>query len=167
MSKKIKKTEHTVIDDAFQLSLIERLNDKFLSTSFPWYYSPSVAKKTSSDGIHFTHFIFSDHSPRSEYFDDFFPILNFLGAKSLIRMKINLFPKTDKVFEHDWHTDYPFSHKGALLYLNTNDGYTTLQDGSKIESVQNRVLLFDPGIVHKSSTCSNENVRLNIQINYF
>ena len=84
----------------------------------------------------------------------------------LIRMKLNFYPNTQKVLVHKTHIDYPYSHKGALLSLNTCDGYTLLNDGTKIGSVANRMAYFDPSIPHASTTTSNQKGRFNIQINY-
>ena len=51
--------------------------------------------------------------------------------------------------------------------MNTCDGYTKLKDGTKIDSVANRVLLFDPSKEHCSTTTTNVPARFNININYF
>jgi hypothetical protein len=87
--------------------------------------------------------------------------------KALIRVKGNLYPSTSKLVEHDFHIDFPFKHKGALFSVNTCDGYTKLDDGTKIESIENRLLLFDASKNHASTTCTNTHVRVNINFNYF
>ena len=65
------------------------------------------------------------------------------------------------------HVDYPYSHKAAIFYINTCDGYTKLEDGTKIDSVANRMLLFDASKPHTPSDCTNQSVRVNINFNYF
>ena len=102
--------------------------------------------------------------PQSHVFVD---ILNQLEVKSLIRIKANLYPSTDNIEYQSEHIDYDYSHKGAIFYLNTNDGFTTLEDGTKIESVENRILLFDPSKPHNSTTCTNDKCRVNVNFNYF
>ena len=87
--------------------------------------------------------------------------------KSLIRIKANLYPKTDKIIEHDFHADFDFSHKSGLYSLNTNNGFTIMEDEEKIESVANRMIIFDASKLHKSTTCTDENFRANIVFNYF
>ena len=37
----------------------------------------------------------------------------------------------------------------------------------KIESIENRALLFDPSIEHRSTTCTDAKGRININFNYF
>ena len=64
------------------------------------------------------------------------------------------------------HIDYRFKHSAAILSLNTCDGYTKLMDGTKIDSVANRMLLFDASEKHCSTTTTNVQARMNININY-
>ena len=89
------------------------------------------------------------------------------GIKSLIRIKFNLYPRTETLIEHAEHKDYEFKHKGALVYLNDNDGYTKLEDGTCIESKANRVLFFDASTPHASTNCTDAKARFNINVNYF
>ena len=102
----------------------------------------------------------------SNHFDKLFPILEKLEVKCLLRIKANLYPNTEILHEHSMHVDYVFSHSTALLSLNTCDGYTKLKDGTKINSVANRILLFDAREGHCSTTTTNVSARINININY-
>ena len=65
------------------------------------------------------------------------------------------------------HIDTEYSHKAAILSINTCDGYTKLKDGTKIDSIENRILLFDASKPHTPSTTTDQPVRINININYF
>ena len=67
---------------------------------------------------------------------------------------------------HDKHIDYPFTHNAAVLYVNDNDGYTEIGN-KKIESVANRVSIFDGSIEHNSTTCTDQKVRVVMSFNYF
>ena len=62
--------------------------------------------------------------------------------------------------------DYNYPHKGAIYYINTNDGMTLLQNNIEINSIENRLLLFDSSIEHASTSTTNEKARINININY-
>ena len=86
--------------------------------------------------------------------------------KGLLRMKINFYGHTEKLFQHKMHYDYPFDHVGALLSLNTCDGGTVLEDGTKYDSVANRMLFFNPAQLHASTTTTNKKGRFNILVNY-
>ena len=61
----------------------------------------------------------------------------------------------------------PYKHKGAILYINDNNGKTILEDGTEIESKANRLLLFDASKPHNSTSCTDAKSRINININYF
>lgn len=160
-------TEYQIIDNAFDVSVIEKFKTDFLGTIFPWFYTSYVSTPQSKDGEYFSHIMYNNFVPTSEYYNFITPVLKFLNAKALIRIKVNLFPKTLQLLEHDWHVDYSFPHKGALLYVNSNNGFTILKDGTKIESVENRIMLFDPSVSHKSTTCTDQDVRLTLVVNYF
>ena len=73
-----------------------------------------------------------------------------------------------------FHIDLSFMDHGrmsewrtGILYLNTNNGYTLFEDGTKIESVANRFISFPSAMSHKGTTCSDENKRIILNFNYF
>ena len=61
---------------------------------------------------------------------------------------------------------FEYRHKSAILYINTNNGLTVLEDGTECESVANRLLLFDASKPHHSTTCTDQKRRVNINMNY-
>ena len=69
------------------------------------------------------------------------PLLNKIQPTALIRIKANSYPNTHIIQEHKMHTDMNYGMT-SIFYLNTNDGYTKFDDGTVIESVQNRLLTF-------------------------
>ena len=95
----------------------------------------------------------------------FKPLLEYFNDKAF-RLKVNFYPHTEKIYEHKPHIDFPYEHKGAILSLNTCDGFTRLEDNTKIESIANRILFFDSSKLHNSSTTTNTKGRFNININY-
>jgi hypothetical protein len=96
-----------------------------------------------------------------------FPILNVIQPKKLIRIKANLYTKTKEIEYHPLHQDYSFEHKGAIYYINSNDGKTVINNGKvEIDSVENSLLLFNSRLPHGSTSTSNKNARINININY-
>ena len=88
------------------------------------------------------------------------------SVKSLLRIKLNFYPHTETLKEHGQHVDYDFSCYGAIFSLNTCDGFTRLNDGTKIDSVENRILFFDPSLKHNSTTTTNSSGRWNINFNF-
>ena len=148
------KLKHKVVDNFLPENEFKKIEEMFFSPYFSWYgQHGGVSKSVSKDGIY--------------YYNCITPIINKLDIKSLIRIKGNLYPKTNVIFEHNAHIDYNFEHKGFIYYVNDNNGFTKLSDGTKINSKKNRGLFFDASKPHNSSTCSNTNVRLNINFNYF
>ena len=89
------------------------------------------------------------------------------NINSSFHNKCNLYPNSETVYEHDPHQDLPFSHYSVIFSLNTCDGYTKLNDGTKVYSVANRILLHDASISHLSTTTSDTTARFNINFNYF
>ena len=103
----------------------------------------------------------------SKFYEKLIPVLEKLDVKALVRIKANLYPNSEELHEHEAHTDTKYPHMAAILYINTCNGYTKLEDCTKIDSVANRILLFDPNKPHTPSTTTDQPVRVNININYF
>lgn len=135
----------------------------------PWFIANEIAnEEDNSDLFYMTHKVYDRDVVTSDYYSSIMtPILQELDHKSLIRIKCNLYPKTETIRIHESHTDYPYDHLGALYFVNSNDGFTTMHDGTKIESVANRMLFFNPSLPHNSSTCTNDKYRITINFNYF
>ena len=114
-----------------------------------------------------SHLVYLKGIILSPVYDSIVPVLDELEVKALMRIKCNLYPNQGEVHEHEPHVDFEFPHKAAILYINTCDGYTKLADDTKIDSVANRILLFDASIPHVSTTTSNQTARFNINFNYF
>ena len=74
---------------------------------------------------------------------------------------------TVHLMQQDDHVDYDFPHRGAIFYLNTNNGLTILEDTIEIKSIENRLLIFDASRPHHSTTCSDDKCRVNVNFNFF
>ena len=157
------------IDNFLNQADYEKLRNIMLGDDFPWYFQQEVLYFTKDKTQFFWSHVFFEHDKgiTSSFYKILDPLLKKLKFKALIRVKANLYSRQDKIIEHDNHSDFSFPHKGALFSLNTCNGFTILKDNTKIPSVGNRVLLFDPSIPHRSSTCTDAKVRCNININYF
>ena len=68
--------------------------------------------------------------------------------------------------KHEFHIDDKIKHKVALFTVNTNNGYTEFENGEKIPSIENTLALFDGNVKHRSVVQTDENLRINININY-
>jgi hypothetical protein len=159
--------DYKIIDNALSNQDFLNIKNTVFRKSFNWYFSNTVANEKDNKYFYFTHYFYEDCVPKSEFFLILSPILNILKPKSLIRIKANLYPNLGKEIKNDIHVDFNYTHKGALFYINTNNGFTELEDGSKIESIENRLLLFDSSKKHRSTHCTDKKSRVNINFNYF
>lgn len=156
-------------DNFFNDIYIKGLVKELTTPNFPWYLQHNVS--VENDGhIQMTHNIYMNSGPQSHLWDLTIPIVEKLNACSIIRMKVNLLFRTDKVIEHGWHidiTDAPKIAKSAVLYLNTNNGYTKFETGEKIESVENRIVIFPNNLKHTgaTNTCKTP-YRLVLNVDY-
>ena len=115
--------------------------------------------------------VYSMDEPRNEIcgkiYEMFVPkFKQFANFKTMIRIKINAYPYTNTVKEHEEHIDFDYEHIGAVFSLNSCDGYTKFADGTKVESVANRIVFFDASKKHQSTTTSNAKLRYNINFNF-
>ena len=157
-----------IVDNFLSDEAAKELREYIMGNYFPWFFSPYVASKNDKDNnSYFTHTFYDNYRVNSDFFKLLSPILTRITAKSLIRCRANLYPNIGKLIEHKVHTDFPYPHKGVMYYINTNDGYTGFEDGTKVESIANRAMFFNPSIPHFSTTCSDQKARVNISINFF
>jgi len=160
--------KYEVIDNFLDKEYFDSLVTFFFDDQMPWRILTDFVEKTEiqNNCILMWHDIWSGHMPRSPAFDKIFPLLQKLEANHLLRIKANLYPSSETLQEHIMHVDFDYSHCTALFSLNTCDGYTKLKDGTKINSIANRVLLFDASEEHCSTTTTDNFARVNININY-
>ena len=160
----------TVIDNFLPVDDFKYLQEKIVSSTFPVYHQDYITEQfefPSVKNVSFTHTIYRDNLSVSTYYDVVNRILfSKLEMRSLIRSKVNCYPRTDEIIEHDWHIDFPYEHKGILFYLNTCDGETRF-DGESVQSIDNRIVFFDPSKSHASTSCTDQKCRWNIIANYF
>ena len=159
-----------VIQDFLPENLHNEIYNVLTNNKFPWYYSSSVSSELepkNKKDFFFYHNLYLQNYVSNDYFHQLLmPILGRLNFNYIIRSKINLYPKTDKLYHHPPHIDYKFKHKGCIYSLNSCDGGTKI--GNKLyESIENQALLFNPSVPHNSTTCTNTHARFNININYF
>ena len=107
-------------------------------------------------------------------------------VQSIWRIKANLLTKTPNIIENEFHVDMGRVYKDgveidssgghkkllkqsttSIFYMNTNNGYTKFEDGTKIESVANRMVSFPTNTQHKGTSCTDQKTRVVINFNYF
>jgi hypothetical protein len=160
---------YEVIDNYLPKEQFEPIKNLLLQGNLPWNYMPYVTDRLSENlkTLYFVHMFYMNHVPMSPYFSTLLPLMEKINPRALIRVKGNLYPNIGKGICNETHTDFDFEHKAAIFYINTNNGPTVLDDGTKINAIENRILFFEPHKKHNSTYCTDQKIRTNININYF
>jgi hypothetical protein len=147
------------------------------SANFPWFFynyvlSENMDKKNESN-IMLRH-VFYQAFFNQETIMEISPQINLLKPllwqihpASLIRLTANLYPKTEQKMLHGFHKDFQYESWTAVYYVNTNNGYTILQDEVEIESIANRLLVFPTTTMHSPTTCTDQKSRVVVNVNFF
>jgi hypothetical protein len=166
--------DYKVINNFLPKEEFENLKNLIVyGSNFPLYISDKVtfAEESEYDWRWYAnHMIYTNNVPYSDHFKSIYDIFipkfsQIVGVKSLLRIKVNLYPHTNIVRENEKHADYEFPHHAALFSLNTCDGFTRMNDGTKIDSIENRIVFFDGSLLHNSTTTTNK-ARYNINFNW-
>ena len=164
------KEQYKIIDNFLDKVSFKHIKETILSENFQWFLSKKIAlknEKNKDNAIYFYHLIYKDNAVYSNIIKIIAPLIKKLDVKALIRIKANLYPNQNKFITHTPHRDYAYNHKGAIFSINTNNGYTLLENKIKIKSVANRLLLFNPSKKHSSTSCTDKRRRVNINFNFF
>lgn len=161
---------YTVIDNFLDRADFLKLKELIVDNPyFPWFVTTNVTGREDHKGkdYYFTHQFIKERENNSIFTDHLEVFFEKLQIKDIIRIKGNLYPATEKVVKHGNHTDFNFKNKAAVFHLNTNNGFTIFEDVHEVESIENRMVLFDGSTPHCSTTCTDQYYRVNINFNYF
>ena len=170
--------EIEVIDNFLSEEIFEKLKEIF-DTGVPWVFSEVVYESDRlcdpKYNFQYVHIVYTHHEPRSKYYNNILPVLEKLNVRSIIRSKVNSICRQEEIITHGFHTDitFPDSPEGengcktSILYLNTNDGFTVFENGTKVESVANRLVTFPATYKHSGTTCTDVHRRVALNIVYF
>ena len=161
-----------VIDNFIDGQTFTHIKDTILSETFPWFWGEvqNGSKGLLTDPLYnFQHVhTFCVNDLKSSYYDLLIPVFKKLRVRQTIRVKVNSTPKTDNIERHAFHIDLENnSSTTAVYYLNTCDGFTEFFDGKKVESVENRIVVFNSNIKHLGTTCTNQKRRVVLNLNYY
>tara|TARA_Y100001937_G_C7097624_1_gene320880 strand:+ start:200 stop:733 length:534 start_codon:yes stop_codon:yes gene_type:complete len=173
-----------VVDNFLDKSEYDTLYNHIIGSTvtqqFPWYFNSKKIDDVNIDyNFQFVHNVIQNGKIDSPVtFEVLKPLLNKLKPKGLIRIKLNLTTKTSKIIKYPLHRDINVkdekdieqlkkdNYKVAIFYMNSNNGYTYFENKKKVKSVANRLLKFDNVMLHSGTTCTDENQRVVININY-
>jgi len=160
------KTE--VIDNYLPKDVFEDLQKYIICQYFPWFYQPYIGNdQDSKEHVFLASTFYDNNSPRENWYWErlCLPILRTFKYKALLRIKANLYLNQTKIITHNPHIDFDFPHVGALMFWNTNNGSTIIDD-KPIKSIANRMVFFDASKPHTSTTQSDEKTRVTMIFSY-
>ena len=144
----------------------------FCRVDFPWYWSEKVIHQDYFDvlcdeinNFQLFHTFYSENERHSNW--NISPILDSLKVNAIVRVKANLNFRTNEIVKHGYHIDNQLNCKTAIYYINSNDGFTEFECGKKIQSIENRMIIFDSNLKHTGTTCTNQKRRIVVNLNYF
>ncbi len=162
-----------ILDDALPRDDYLALQAALLDPAFPWQPSPILSNAPGLDPQHnrqLVHGFFLDKpgfrhaSPRLPLLQ---PLLELLRPRALIKVKLNLTPRQERHVEYGLHVDTRRpGATTAIYYLNDNDGYTVFEDGEKVASAANRLVVFDASRRHTGASCTDADYRLVLNLNF-
>lgn len=160
-----------ILDNYLNQDEFNKIKNIFIDNEkFPWHYTPGIAypdevKKT--DRFQFFNLMYrNDIGVKSDCYASLMPLLNKINPKEVLRVKANLGTRTSTHIEGGMHTDSKIKHTTAIFYLNTNNGYTKFEDGTMVDSIANRLIVFDSSLLHSGFSQTDKNVRCVINLNY-
>lgn len=168
-----------VYDNFLDLRDCSSIEDALGSSQFPWYFNTYITdrRETKTFG-QFTHTLYKQNRGIiSEWHNTFTgSVMN--GIKNLYpdnnlmlissKMNLNLRRDTNQPIG-TYHTDWTFPgsiHRTAIYYCNTNNGFTKFETGEKFDSKLNRIVIFDGKCNHRGYTCTDQQTRVILNLNY-
>ena len=172
-------SEVKVIDEFLPPDMWVNLTDNMglngKSNNFPWFYMPYVTyndthymEQEKESAGQFIHLFWDPNQGSTSTFHIIHPVLRMLEFYSIVRIKANMQLRTETTQENALHCDtgdFPIDCTTMILYMNTNNGYTHFEDGTKVESVANRLCFFPNHMLHGGATCTDEKNRAVINFN--
>ncbi len=168
-----------IIDDYLDAEIHDQLYNYWtgnydqgdIANSCAWIFNPGI--NYPGDGhSQYIHLIYSKHHIISNAYNLIEPIVDKEDMSAIVRIKANAITQTEElvVFDSAFHCDFgPHADDmmTGIYYVNTNDGYTLFEDGTKVESVANRFVKFPATLMHTGTSCTDDYRRIVINFNYY
>jgi len=167
-----KKSEYEVIDNFLDKEYFDTIKNTLTSDDINWFYRDNMTSKDEHGMCYFTHNFFINNRVCSPFFNLLEPLLLYkLKVFSLLQARANMSISKEDRYESSWHVDYPDGDsKTAILYMTTCNAKTMIEVEKEIigiDSVENRILIFDTAISHKMISATDAKRRIIINLNYF
>jgi hypothetical protein len=160
-------------DDFLEQNEFDELQNLMMSNMMSWFFLDGIDYQDDVK-YQFAHDFYKGHIPSLPDCEKLNPILEIINPISIWRIKANLLARTSNIVENLFHVDMTGLSEEKLkqwttsiFYINTNNGYTKFEDGTKVESVANRMVTFPSNLEHTFPPCTDEKTRVVINFNYF
>jgi hypothetical protein len=161
---------YKIIDNFLNLDMFTQLKNEIFEYNFPWFFCKNQTYTSKINDFYFAHVVYIKNKIHSPIYEKYMiDILDKLECKALSSIRINLLTNKGNSLFSDWHTDIKDPCKTAILYINNNNGHTLLdkEKNIKVESKENRILIFDSQIKHCAVSQTDTDRRVVINFNYF
>ena len=157
-------------DNYLDQEKFDELQTIIMGNRIDWHYNDGIDYK-ENDKFQFTHLFYHVRGPHSILFEKLEIILEIINPILLWRIKANLLTRTPEIEVNIFHKDIPSNwgvipYTTSIFYMNTNNGYTEFEDGTKVESVANRCVTFPEETKHRGTSCTDKKTRVVINFNY-
>jgi hypothetical protein len=164
------KSQYEVIDNFLDKEYFDTIKNTVTSLDMNWFYRDNMTSDDENGMCYFTHNFFLKNHVYSPYFNLLEPFLAKLNISSLIEVRSNMTISKEDIYESSWHVDNPYENsKTVILYLTTCNAKTMINVENEIieiDSVENRILIFDTNISHKMKSATDAKRRIIINLNY-
>ena len=155
-----------IVDNFLPEEEFKSIQSFMMGGEFRWFYSEG--RSYMDDGSYeMLHMFYQPKvGSNSEHINIWNNFMNKLEAKKCMRIKANLTFKTPTIEVTAFHNDYD-DIKTAVFYINTNNGYTEFENGVRVNSVANRICIFDSNLKHRGTTHTEpDHQRIVVNFNY-
>tara|TARA_R100000963_G_C4586549_1_gene65401 strand:+ start:89 stop:589 length:501 start_codon:yes stop_codon:yes gene_type:complete len=162
-----KKIKYKIHKDFLEKTFFNQFQKFIFSYGIAWFWE--AHQHNSKDRGFFRHSFYLQHEPRSPHYVPFIvPILQKLKCKMVSNIRANCLVKDHKPYTSTFHCDRSYNCKTAILYMNTNNGYTLLgeKEKIKIDSEANQMVVFNSQTKHCAVSQTDQERRIVINFNY-
>ena len=164
------KLKYEVIDNFLDKEYFDTIKNTLTSLDINWFYRDNMTSDDEHGMCYFTHNFFLNNHVYSPFFNLLNSFLVKLKASSLIEVRSNMTICKKDTYESSWHIDNTYQNsKTAILYLTTCNAKTMMRvekEIIEIDSIENRVLIFDTAISHKMISATDVKRRIILNLNY-
>ena len=156
-----------VIDNFLEEDVFNEIEKILMGDKFPWFFNDFKNDDNDINNFQFTRTVVRGNGNiESKFIQYMKPFFDKLNIKKIFRIKINLTTRTEKLFNHLYHTDVSFQCTTSIFYINSNNGKTIFKNGEEVNSVANRMVIFNSNLEHAATSHTDEKTRVVINFNY-